>query len=40
MVMTDPVADILARIRNANDAGHKTVEMPASKRKKQLLRFF
>ena len=31
MVMTDPIADMLTRIRNANDAGHKTVEMPASK---------
>ena len=31
MTMTDPIADMLTRIRNANNAGHKTVEMPASK---------
>ena len=36
MVMTDPIADMLTRIRNANDAGHKTVEMPASKDKKAI----
>ena len=31
MAMTDPIADMLTRIRNANTAGHKTVEIPASK---------
>ena len=31
MTMTDPIADMLTRIRNANTAGHKTVEIPASK---------
>ena len=31
MTMTDPIADMLTRIRNANSAGHKTVEVPASK---------
>ena len=36
MVMTDPIADMLTRIRNANDAGHKTGEMPASKEKKAI----
>jgi len=36
MTMTDPVADMLTRIRNANTAGHKTVEMPASKMKKSI----
>ncbi|MBK5244117.1 MAG: 30S ribosomal protein S8 [Eubacteriaceae bacterium] len=36
MVMTDPIADMLTRIRNANDAGHKVVEMPASKEKKAI----
>ena len=36
MVMTDPIEDMLTRIRNANDAGHKTVEMPASKEKKAI----
>jgi len=30
-MMTDPIADMLTRIRNALGAGHKTVEMPASK---------
>ncbi|MBC3798367.1 30S ribosomal protein S8 [Acetobacterium paludosum] len=36
MVMTDPIADMLTRIRNANNAGHKMVEMPASKEKKAI----
>jgi len=36
MTMTDPVADMLTRIRNANTAGHKTVEIPASKMKKSI----
>lgn len=36
MSMTDPVADMLTRIRNANIAGHKTVDVPASKIKKNL----
>ena len=30
MVMTDPVADFLTRIRNANMVMHETVEVPAS----------
>ena len=29
--MTDPIADMLTRIRNANSAKHETVEVPASK---------
>mgnify|MGYP003232336700 FL=1 len=33
MVMTDPIADMLTRIRNANSAKHKTVDIPASKMK-------
>lgn len=33
MVMTDPVADMLTRIRNANSQRHETVAMPASKLK-------
>ena len=33
MTMTDPIADMLTRIRNANTVGHKTVEIPASKMK-------
>ncbi|HCX63788.1 MAG TPA: 30S ribosomal protein S8 [Eubacteriaceae bacterium] len=36
MVMTDPVADMLTRIRNANDAGHAQVEIPASNEKKAI----
>lgn len=31
MSMTDPIADMLTRIRNANTALHSTVEIPASK---------
>ena len=31
MAMTDPIADMLTRIRNANSARHTTVEIPASK---------
>ena len=34
--MTDPIADMLTRIRNANTAGHETVEIPASKMKKAI----
>lgn len=31
MVMTDPIADFLTRIRNANMQRHEKVEIPASK---------
>ncbi|MEK9736533.1 MAG: 30S ribosomal protein S8 [Candidatus Nanopelagicales bacterium] len=31
MTMTDPIADMLARLRNANSAYHETVAMPHSK---------
>jgi small subunit ribosomal protein S8 len=34
--MTDVIADMLTRIRNANDAGHPTVEIPCSKLKKAI----
>jgi len=37
MVMTDPIADMLTRIRNANQMKHETVEMPASKLKSEIL---
>ncbi len=37
MVMTDPIADMLTRIRNALLRGHRTVNMPASKIKEGLL---
>jgi small subunit ribosomal protein S8 len=36
MTMTDPIADMLTRIRNANVAMHDTVRMPASKQKEAL----
>ena len=36
MSMTDPVADMLTRIRNANTAGHAEVSIPASKIKKNI----
>ena len=32
-MMTDPIADMLTRIRNAGLAGHKWVDMPVSKLK-------
>lgn len=35
-MMTDPIADMLTRIRNANDAKHDSVDIPASNIKKQL----
>ena len=36
MTMTDPIADMLTRIRNANTQCHETVEIPASKMKKSI----
>jgi small subunit ribosomal protein S8 len=33
---TDPIADFLTRLRNANRAGHKTVIIPMSKMKKEI----
>jgi len=36
--MTDPIADLLTRIRNAIMAGHKVVEAPASNLKKEIAR--
>ena len=36
MHVTDPVADMLTRIRNANSAKHETVDIPASKVKKAI----
>ena len=35
-IMTDPIADMLTRIRNANNAKHESVEIPASNMKKQI----
>jgi len=37
-MLTDPVADMLARIRNANKALHEKVEMPTSKLKEEIAR--
>ena len=37
MVMTDPIADMLTRIRNANSMRHATVEIPASRLKSDVL---
>lgn len=37
MVMTDPIADMLTRIRNANQMRHEFLEMPASKIKREVL---
>ncbi len=36
MAVTDPIADYLTRIRNAQQAGHRIVEIPASKLKKRI----
>jgi small subunit ribosomal protein S8 len=36
MVMTDPIADMLTRIRNANMVGHEKVEIPGSNVKRQI----
>ena len=36
MHITDPIADMLTRIRNANSAKHPTVEVPASNMKKAI----
>ena len=38
MSMTDPIADYLTRIRNALQAGHKIVDIPASNMKKEMTR--
>ena len=36
MMTSDPIADMLTRIRNANSAKHPTVDVPASNMKKQI----
>ena len=36
MHITDPIADMLTRIRNANSAKHETVDVPASNMKKSI----
>ena len=40
MTMTDPIADMLTRIRNANTVKHETVDVPASNMKKELLKSY
>ena len=37
-MLSDPIADMLTRVRNANLAGHERVEMPASKVKVEIAR--
>ncbi|MBV8602759.1 MAG: 30S ribosomal protein S8 [Candidatus Eremiobacteraeota bacterium] len=36
-VITDPIADLLTRIRNANTANHETVDVPASRMKRAIV---
>jgi small subunit ribosomal protein S8 len=38
MSMTDPISDMLTRIRNACKAGHKKVDVPASRVKREIAR--
>ena len=40
MTMSDPIADMLTRIRNANTAKHDTVDIPSSKMKMLSQRFY
>jgi small subunit ribosomal protein S8 len=37
-MLTDPIADMLSRVRNASRAGHKRVDMPVSKLKAEIAR--
>jgi small subunit ribosomal protein S8 len=37
-MMTDPIADMLTRVRNASSAGHRRVDMPVSKLKAEIAR--
>ena len=37
-MVTDPIADLLTRLRNASRAGHPTVSIPASKSKERVLK--
>ena len=38
MTMTDPVSDLLTRIRNASEARHETVNVPSSQLKLEIAR--
>lgn len=40
MSMTDPIADLLTRIRNANSAGQEKCDIPSSKLKMEIVRVF
>jgi small subunit ribosomal protein S8 len=40
MAIMDPIADMLTRIRNANMRNHKTVSMPHSNMKQEILKIF
>ena len=40
MNMTDPIADLLTHIRNANLAYHEKVEVPASKMKESICKLY
>jgi small subunit ribosomal protein S8 len=37
-MLTDPIADMITRVRNAGQAGHRRVEMPSSKLKVEIAR--
>lgn len=37
-MMTDPIADMLTRVRNAGQAGHRWVDIPVSKQKVEIAR--
>jgi small subunit ribosomal protein S8 len=39
-MMTDPISDMLTRMRNANQALHETVTMPSSKLKEEVAKIF
>lgn len=39
-MMTDPIADMLTRIRNSNNAKHDSVDIPASNIKKEIAQIF
>ena len=38
MSMTDPIADVLTRVRNASRAGHKRLTVPSSRMRKEVMR--
>ena len=40
MNTTDPIADMLTRIRNANSSKHKTVDVPASNMKRAIANIY